>query len=449
MADNEKQFRVEDKYNVPTGPLNPNGYRFDTLQIHKGQEQPDPTTDSRAVPIYLTSSYVFKNSKQAADRFALSEGGNIYGRLTNTTQSIFEDRIAALEGGSAALAVASGAAAVTYAVTALALSGDEIVSANNIYGGTYNLFEHTFKANYGINVKWVDPSDPKNFEAAITPKTKLLYAETFGNPNSDVVDIEAIAEIAHKHKIAFVVDNTFGTPYLIRPLEHGADVVVESATKFISGHGTVIAGVIVESGKTPWKEYGRYTNLSEPSPSYHGFVFADNVPNAALVTWIRAIMLRDTGATISPVTAFSLLVSLESLSLRVDRQVENALKIVQYLSKHPKVASVSHPSLPDAPTHALYEKYFPQGAGSIFTFEIKGTKEQAQKFTESLTLFSLLANVADEKSLVIHPASTTHSQLTDEELASVHITPTTVRLSIGAENINDLIADLDAAFDKI
>ena len=445
----EKQFRVEDKYNVPTGPLNPNKYRFDTLQIHKGQEQPDPVTDSRAVPIYLTSSYVFKNSKQAADRFALAEGGNIYGRLTNTTQSIFEDRIAALEGGSAALAVASGAAAVTYAVTALALSGDEIVSANNIYGGTYNLFEHTFKTNYGIGVKWVDPSDPKNFEAAITPKTKVIYAETFGNPNSDVVDIEAIAEIAHKHKIAFVVDNTFGTPYLIRPLEHGADIVVESATKFISGHGTVIAGVIIESGTTPWKEYGRYTNLTQPEPSYHGVVFADALPSAAFVTWIRAVLLRDTGATISPVTAFALLVSLESLSLRVDRQVENALKIVEYLSKHPKVASVSHPSLPTAPTHALYQKYFPQGAGSIFTFEIKGTKEQAQKFTESLTLFSLLANVADEKSLVIHPASTTHSQLTEEELAGVHITPTTVRLSIGAENINDLIADLDAAFEKI
>ena len=445
----EKQFRVEDANNVPSGPLNPKGYRFDTLQIHKGQEQADPVTDSRAVPIYLTSSYVFKDSKQAADRFALAEGGNIYGRLTNTTQSVFEDRIAALEGGSAALAVASGAAAVTYAVTALALSGDEIVSANNVYGGTYNLFEHTLKVNYGITTHWVDPTNPANFEAAITEKTKVIYAETFGNPNADVVDIEAIAEIARRHKIAFIVDNTFGTPYLFRPIEHGADIVVESATKFISGHGTVIAGVIVESGKTPWKEYGKYTNLTEPDPSYHGVVFADALPNAAFVTWIRAILLRDTGATISPVTAFALLVSLESLSLRVDRQVENALKIVQYLNKHPKVASVSHPSLPDAPTHALYEKYFPQGAGSIFTFDLKGTREQAQKFTESLTLFSLLANVADEKSLIIHPASTTHSQLTDEELESVHIHPTTIRLSIGAENINDLIADLEEGFSKI
>ncbi|MCQ2079208.1 MAG: O-acetylhomoserine aminocarboxypropyltransferase/cysteine synthase [archaeon] len=442
-------FRIKDENNIPTGPLNPKGYRFDTLQIHKGQEQPDPATDSRAVPIYLTSSYVFKDSKQAANRFALAEGGNIYGRLTNTTQSVFEDRIAALEGGSAALAVASGAASIAYAVNALALSGDEIVSANNIYGGTYNFFEHTLRKNYGVNTIWVDPSDPQNFEKAITEKTKLLFVETFGNPNADVTDIEAIAEIAHRHKVVLIVDNTFASPYLFRPLEHGADIVVESATKFISGHGTVIAGVIVESGKTPWKEYGKYPNLTQPDASYHGVVFADALPNAAFVTWIRAILLRDTGATISPVTAFALLVSLESLSLRLDRQTENALKVVEFLSKHPRVKSVSHPSLPDAPTHALYNKYFPQGAGSIFTFEVDGTKEQAQKFTESLTLFSLLANVADEKSLIIHPASTTHSQLTEQELASVHITPQTVRVSIGAENINDILADLEEGFKKI
>ena len=444
----EKAFRVEDRYNIPSGPLNPSGYRFDTLQIHKGQEEPDPVTDSRAVPIYLTTSYVFKDSKQAADRFALKEGGNIYGRLTNTTQSIFEDRIAALEGGSAALAVASGAAAVTYAVTALALSGDNIVAANNLYGGTVNLFEHTLAKNYGISTTWVDPKDPANFEKAITEKTKVIYAETFGNPNSEVVDIEAVAEIAHRHKIAFVVDNTFATPYLFRPLEHGADIVVESATKFISGHGTVIAGIIAESGKTDWKGYGKYPNLSEPDPSYHGVVFAD-LGSGAFTTWIRAIMLRDTGACVSPVTAFALLVSLESLSLRVERQVENSLRIVDYLSKNPHVSYVSHPALPDNPTHALYEKYFPAGAGSIFTFDVKGTKEQAQKLTESLTLFSLLANVADEKSLIIHPASTTHSQLTEEELEKVNIHPTTIRISIGAENINDLIADLDRAFAEV
>ncbi len=444
----EKVFRVEDKYNVPAGPLNPNKYRFDTLQIHKGQEQPDPVTDSRAVPIYLTTSYVFKNSKQAADRFALKEGGNIYGRLTNTTQSVFEDRIAALEGGAAALAVSSGAAAVTYAVTALALSGDNIVAANNLYGGTFNLFEHTLRKNYGITTTWVDPRDPSNFEKAITEKTKVLFAETFGNPNSEVVDIEAIAEIAHRNKVALIVDNTFATPYLFRPLEHGADIVVESATKFISGHGTVIAGVIVESGKTDWKSYGRYPNLTEPDPSYHGVVFSDFGPGA-FVTWIRAILLRDTGASISPIVAFSLLVSLESLSLRVDRQVENSLKIVEYLSGNPHVSYVSHPSLESNPTHGLYRKYFPNGAGAIFTFDVKGTKEQAQKLTESLTLFSLLANVADEKSLIIHPASTTHSQLTEAELEKVNIHPTTIRVSIGAENINDLIADLEQAFAKV
>ena len=419
---NDKEFTVEDKYNIPKGPLNPNGLRFDTLQIHKGQEQPDPVTDSRAVPIYLTTSYVFKDSKQAADRFALKESGNIYGRLNNTTQAIFEDRVAALEGGSAALAVASGAAAVAYAVNALALAGDDIVSANNIYGGTYK---------------------------AITPKTKVIFAETFGNPNSDVTDIEAIAEIAHRHQIALVIDNTFASPYICRPLEHGADVVVESATKFISGHGTVLGGIIVESGKTPWKAWKKYTNLSEPDPSYHGVVFADAMPTTALVTWIRCITLRDIGACISPVNAFALLVSLETLSLRIDKQVDNALKIVDYLKKNPKVKSVSHPSLPDSPTHALYQKYFPNGAGCIFTFDVNGTKEQTQKLTESLKIFSLLANVADEKSLIIHPASTTHSQLTEEELASVHITPQTVRISVGAENIRDLIADLEQAFAQI
>ena len=446
---NDKEFTVEDKYNIPKGPLNPNGLRFDTLQIHKGQEQPDPVTDARAVPIYLTTSYVFKDSKQAADRFALREGGNIYGRLNNTTQAIFEDRVAALEGGSAALAVASGAAAVAYAVNALALAGDDIVSANNIYGGTYNLFEHTFRVNNGINTIWVDPSDPANFEKAITPRTKVIFAETFGNPNSDVTDIEAIAEIAHRHQIALVVDNTFASPYICRPLEHGADVVVESATKFISGHGTVLGGIIVESGKTPWKAWKKYTNLSEPDPSYHGVVFADAMPDTALVTWIRCITLRDIGACISPVNAFALLVSLETLSLRIDKQVDNALKIVDYLKKNPKVKSVSHPSLPGSPTHALYEKYFPNGAGCIFTFDVNGTKEQTQKLTESLKIFSLLANVADEKSLIIHPASTTHSQLTEEELAAVHITPQTVRISVGAENIRDLIADLEQAFAQI
>ncbi|WII09653.1 O-acetylhomoserine aminocarboxypropyltransferase/cysteine synthase family protein [Candidatus Methanomethylophilus sp. 1R26] len=442
-----KPFRVDDAHDVPAGPLNPQGYRFETIQIHKGQEKPAEDS-SRAVPIYLTSSYVFKDSKQAYNRFALKEGGNIYGRLTNTTQSVFEDRIAALEGGAAALAVASGAAAVTYAVTALALSGDEILAADNLYGGTINLFTYTLKDNYGITTQYFDPTDLADLESKINDKTKVIYAETFGNPNSDVTDVDAIAEIAHKHKIAFVVDNTFATPYLFRPLEHGADIVVESATKFISGHGTVIAGVIIESGKTDWKAYGRYSNLTQPNPSYHGLVFADLGPGA-FVTWIRAILLRDTGSTISPVTAFALLVSLESLSLRVDRQVENSLIIAKWLSQNPHVKYVSHPSLPNTPTHALYEKYFPNGAASIFTFEVNGTGEQAQKLTESLTLFSLLANVADEKSLIIHPSSTTHSELTEEELAKIHIYPTTVRISIGAENVKDLIADLDAGFKKV
>lgn len=443
-------FAIGDEYDIPGGPLNERtGYRFETLQIHKGQEKPDPVSDARAVPIYLSSSYVFRDSKQAADRFALREPGNIYGRLTNTTQAVFEDRMAALEGGSGAIAVASGAAAVSYALNALAKSGDHIVSANNIYGGTYNFLGLTFPRFYGVETTFVDPTDPENFERAIRENTTAIFAETFGNPNADVTDVEAIAEIAHRHDIAFVVDNTFGTPYLFRPLECGADVVVESATKFISGHGTFLGGVVIESGKTDWKRLGKYPQLTEPDPSYHGVVFADAMPTTALVAYIRAVLLRDSGACMSPVTAFAMLQSLETLSLRVERQVENALTIVEYLSRHPKVAKVSHPSLPDSPTHALYERYFPNGGGSIFTFDVKGTKEQAQRFSESLKLFSLLANVADLKSLVIHPASTTHSQLSGEELRRARIGPATIRLSIGAENINDLIADMDQAFDRI
>lgn len=435
--------------NIPKGPLNKAGYRFDTLQIHKGQEEPDPVTDSRAVPIYLTSSYVFKDSQQAADRFALKEKGNIYGRLTNTTQAIFEDRIAALEGGSAAVATASGAAAVAYAINALARPGDHVVAASNIYGGTFNFLAHTFKDSYGVETTFVDPSDPENFEKAIRENTKVIFAETFGNPNASVTDIDAIAEVAKRNKIAFIVDNTFATPYLFRPTEHGADIVVESATKFISGHGTVIAGVIIESGDTDWKDYGKYPQFTEADPSYHGAVFADIFPDSAMVEYVRCVLLRDVGACISPVSAWMLLVSLETLSLRVDRQVENTLKVVRFLSENPKVESVSHPCLESNPTHDLYERYFPNGGGSIFTFDIKGTKEQAQKFSESLNLFSLLANVADLKSLVIHPASTTHSQLSDEELSAVHIGPTTIRLSIGAENVDDLLADMQQAFDKI
>ena len=423
-------------------------YRLETLQVHAGQEQPDPATDARAVPIYMTTSYVFKDSATAAGRFALSEPGNIYTRLMNPTSDVFEKRIAALEGGIAALATASGSAAITYAIQNIALAGDHVVASTNLYGGTYNLLANTLREQ-GIETTFVDPSDPKNFEKAIKANTKLLYTEVLGNPNSDVTDIDAIAEIAHRHKIALVVDNTFASPYIFRPLEHGADVVVESATKFISGHGTVLGGVIVESGKTPWMDYKKYTNLSEPDPSYHGFVFAKSLPDTALVSWIRCITLRDIGACISPVNAFALLVSLETLSLRIDKQVDNALKIVDYLKKNPKVKSVSHPSLPDSPTHALYQKYFPNGAGCIFTFDVNGTKEQTQKLTESLKIFSLLANVADEKSLIIHPASTTHSQLTEEELASVHISPQTVRISVGAENIRDLIADLEQAFAQI
>lgn len=443
-----KAETTEDRNDVPKGPNNKNGYRFETLQVHVGQEHPDPATDARAVPIYLTTSYVFKDSKQAADRFALKEFGNIYGRLTNTTQGILEQRVAALEGGSAALAVATGAAGITYALTALVTSGQHIVAANNLYGGTYNLLEHTFPRNYGISTTWVEP-DAKSIEKAIKDNTRAIIVETFGNPNSSVTDIDAIAKVAHKHNIVLVVDNTFATPYLFRPLEHGADIVVESATKFIGGHGTVLGGIIIEGGNFDWKASGKYPQFTTPDASYHGLVFADALGPITFVTWIRAVLLRDTGSSISPVTAFVLLQGLETLSLRVDRHVENSLKIVEYLSKHPKVASVSHPALSNHPSHDLYTKYFPNGAGSIFTFEIKGGEKEAKKFTESLQFFSLLANVADVKSLVIHPASTTHSQLNAEELKSQHIYPSTVRLSVGIENVNDLINDLEQAFGKI
>lgn len=413
-----------------------------------GQENADPVTDARAVPIYLTTSYVFKDCKTAADRFELKEDGKIYGRLGNPTQDVFEERIAALEGASAAVATASGAAAVTYTFQNLARAGDHIVSANNIYGGTYNLLDHTFPA-FGIETTFVDPFDLSNFEKAIRPNTKAILVETFGNPNADLIDIEKVAEIAHKNKIPLVVDNTFGTPYLFRPLEHGADIVVESATKFIGGHGTVLGGVIAEGGHFDWKASGKFPQLSEPDPSYHDQCFCDLFGPAAFVGRVRCIFLRDCGAAISPVTAFVLLQGLETLSLRVDRHVENALKVVEYLSKHPKVEKVNHPSLKDHPGHALYERYFPNGAGSIFTFNIKGGKVEAQKFCESLKIFSLLANVADVKSLVIPPAVTTHSQLTPKELEEQRIYPNTIRLSIGTENIKDILADLDQAFSKI
>lgn len=433
--------------NVPGGPANKAGQRFETLQLHVGQEVPDPATDSRAVPIYLTTSYVFKDSQQAADRFGLKDAGNIYGRLTNSTQDVFEKRIAALEGGTAALAVASGAAALTYTFLNLARAGDNIVASKTIYGGTYNLLEHTLPA-YGIKTTFVDPDDFDAINAAIDDKTKALFIETLGNPNSNVADFEKLAEIAHSHDIPLIVDNTFATPYLFRPLEHGADVVVESATKFIGGHGTVLGGAIIEGDGFNWGN-GKFPGLSEPDPSYHGISFWKALGNVSFVTRIRAILLRDTGATISPITAFVLLQGLETLSLRVDRHVENALKVVDYLKSHPKVRSVSHPSLPDHPSHALYEKYFPDGAGSIFTFEIDGDEETAKKFIDNLKLFSLLANVADVKSLVIHPKSTTHSQLTEEEFKEQGITPSTIRLSIGTEHIDDIIADLEQAFSKI
>ncbi len=433
--------------NVPNGPNNSKKQRFETLQLHVGQEQADPTTDSRAVPIYLTTSYVFHDSQHAADRFGLRDAGNIYGRLTNTTQEVFEKRIAALEGGSAAIALASGAAAITYTILNLAGAGDNIVSSKTIYGGTFNLFEHTLPT-YGIKTKFTEPDNYAEIDKLIDDKTKALFVETLGNPNSNVADFEKLSEIAHKHGIPLVVDNTFATPYLIRPLEHGADIVVESATKFIGGHGTVLGGVIIEGGNFDYGN-GKFPGLSEPDPSYHGISFYKALGPAAFVTRIRAILLRDTGASISPVTAFVLLQGLETLSLRVDRHVENTLKVIDYLKNNPKVKSISHPSLPDQPTNAIYNRYFPNGAGSIFTFEINGGEEDAKKFIDSLELFSLLANVADVKSLVIHPASTTHSQLTEEELLDQGITPSTIRLSIGTEHINDIIADLDQAFAKI
>ena len=423
-------------------------YRFETLQLHVGQEQADPATDARAVPIYQTTSYVFRNSQHAADRFGLRDAGNIYGRLTNSTQGVFEDRVAALEGGVAGLAVASGAAAITYALQNIAQAGDHIVAADNLYGGSYNLITHTL-ATQGISNTIINVNDLEALEAAIQPNTKVVYAETFGNPNSDVLDLEGVAAVAHKHGIPFIVDNTFGTPYLIRPLEHGADIVVHSATKFLGGHGTSLGGVIVDGGKFDWKQNDKFPTLAKPDPSYHGIVFADAVGAAAYVTRIRAVILRDTGAAISPFNAFILLQGVETLSLRVERHVENALKVVDFLAKHPKVAKVNHPALESHHDHQLYKKYFPNGAGSIFTFEIKGGQEEAWKFIDALQIFSLLANVADVKSLVIHPYTTTHSQLSPEELAEQHITPSTIRLSIGTEHIDDIIDDLAQALDKI
>ncbi len=424
-------------------------FHFETLQLHVGQEQPDPATDARAVPIYQTTSYVFRNSQHAADRFGLRDAGNIYGRLTNSTQGVFEDRVAALEGGVAGLAVASGAAAATYSLQNILRAGDHLVAADNLYGGSFNLITHTL-ATQGISNTIVNVNDLKALEAAIQPNTKAVYAETFGNPNSDVTNIDAVAEVAHRHHIPLIIDNTFGTPYLIRPIEHGADIVVHSATKFIGGHGSSLGGVIVDGGTFDWKANAdKFPSLAKPDPSYHGAVFADVAGAAAFVTRIRAVILRDTGATISPFNAFILLQGLETLSLRVERHVENALKVVEFLKNHPKVAKVNHPSLPDHPDHELYKRYFPKGAASIFTFEIKGGQEEAWKFIDSLQIFSLLANVADVKSLVIHPYTTTHSQMSPEELAQQHITPSTVRLSVGTEHIEDIIDDLAQAFDKI
>lgn len=423
-------------------------YKFETLQLHVGQEEPDIASGARAVPIYQTTSYVFKNSDEAEARFALKDAGNIYGRLTNSTQDVFEKRIAALEGGVAALATASGAAAIDYTIRSLAVAGDHVVASNTIYGGTYNLLEHTLP-DYGITTTFVDPDDISNFENAIQDNTKLLYIETLGNPNSNVADIEEIAKVAHKHKIPLVVDNTFATPYLVRPIEYGADIVVHSATKFIGGHGTAIGGVIVDSGKFDWIGSGKFPSLVEPNPSYHGVSFAKDVGAAAFVTKIRAILLRDTGATISPFHAFLFLQGLETLSLRVERHTENALKVVEYLNNHPQVEKVNHPSLASGEQKRLYDKYFPNGGGSIFTFEIKGDDTTAKKFIDHLEIFSLLANVADVKSLVVHPASTTHSQLSDEEKLEQGIRPNTIRLSIGTEHIDDIIADLDEAFKAV
>ncbi len=422
-----------------------NNYHFETLQLHVGQEQPDPATDSRAVPIYQTTSYVFRNSAHAAARFGLADAGNIYGRLTNSTQDVLEKRIAALEGGVAALATASGAAAITYTIQALAQAGDHIVAQKTIYGGSFNLLAHTLPA-FGVTTTFVNAHDLAEVENAIQPNTKAIYLETLGNPNSDIPDIDAIADIAHKHGLPLVIDNTFGTPYLIRPIEHGADIVVHSATKFIGGHGTTLGGIIVDSGKFDWKASGKYAPIAEPNPSYHGVSFVDAAGPAAFVTYVRAILLRDTGAAISPFNAFLLLQGVETLSLRLDRHAENTKKVVDYLVHHPKVEHVNHPSLPDHPNHALYEKYFPNGGASIFTFEIKGGQKEAHAFIDHLEIFSLLANVADVKSLVIHPATTTHSQLTPEELADQGIKPNTIRLSIGTEHIDDIIADLEKGF---
>ena len=423
-------------------------YRFETLQLHVGQEQPDPATDARAVPIYQTTSYVFKNSAHAAARFGLSDAGNIYGRLTNSTQDVFEKRIAALEGGVAALATASGAAAITYTIQALAQAGDHIVAQKTIYGGSYNLLAHTLPL-YGVTTTFVDAHDLAEVTAAIQPNTKAIYLETLGNPNSDIPDIDAIAATAHAHGLPLVIDNTFGTPYLIRPIEHGADIVVHSATKFIGGHGTTLGGVIVDSGKFDWKKSGKYAPIADPNPSYHGVSFVEAAGPAAFVTYVRAILLRDTGAAISPFNAFLLLQGVETLSLRLDRHVENTRKVVEFLTKHPQVEKVNHPSLPDHPDHALYEKYFPNGGASIFTFNIKGGQAETHKFIDSLKIFSLLANVADVKSLVIHPATTTHSQLTEEELLDQGIQPNTIRLSIGTEHIDDILEDLSQAFDAV
>ncbi len=424
-------------------------FRFETLQLHVGQETPDPATDARAVPIYQTTSYVFRNSRHAADRFGLRDAGNIYGRLTNSTQGALEDRVAALEGGMAGLAVASGAAAVTYALENILQNGDHLVAADNLYGGSFNLITHTL-AGQGVTNTIVNVNDLEAVDKAIQPNTKAIYAETFGNPNSEITDVDALAEVAHRHNIPLIIDNTFATPYLFRPIEHGADIVVHSATKFIGGHGSSLGGVIVNGGTFDWSKHpDKFPTLAKPDPSYHGAMFSEVAGPAAFVTRIRAVLLRDTGATISPFNAFILLQGLETLSLRVERHVENALKVVEYLSKHPKVVKVNHPSLPDHRDHELYRKYFPGGAGSIFTFEIKGGQEEAWKFIDALEVFSLLANVADVKSLVIHPYTTTHSQMSPEELAQQHITPSTVRLSIGTEHIDDIIEDLDQAFDKI
>lgn len=440
-----------DEENIPKSPLNAQGQRFETVMLHAGQEEADPATDSRAVPIYLTTSYVFKDCDDAADRFALRKNGNIYSRLTNSTTEVLETRIAALEGGSAALMVASGAAAITYTINNLAFAGDHIVSSISIYGGTINFFGHTLKS-YGVDCTFVDPTQPDpiaNFEKAIRGNTKAVFVETIGNPNANLIDIDALAEMCHRHGIPLVVDNTFATPYLFRPLDHGADIVVESATKFIGGHGTVLGGAIIESGRFDWAGSGRFSHMVDPDPSYHGVSFCRDVPGAPFCTRIRAIILRDMGACISPVNSFALLQGLETLSLRVERHVYNTQKVVEFLSKHPKVAKVNHPMMPDHPDHALYERYFPCGAGSIFTFETVGGREEAKRFADSMKMFSLLANVADMKSLVIHPASTTHSQLSEEQLIESGIKPSTIRLSIGCEHIDDIIADLSQALDRI